>query len=78
MGISNSKDIERQERHVHRQLREDPRAKYLKKEGYSNAQLLGKFRQEYNDPNWKGGDRKDAYISRSKIEEAERMTQFSR
>ncbi|KTC86950.1 hypothetical protein [Legionella brunensis] len=76
MGISSSRSayIEKQETHVRRQLKEDPRASYLKKQGYSNAQLLGKFRQEYNNPNWRSGDRKDAYISRSKMAEAERHT----
>ncbi|STX27680.1 Uncharacterised protein [Legionella beliardensis] len=73
---SRSAEIKRQEAHVHNQLKTDPRASYLKKQGYSDAKLLCKFRQEYNNPSWRNGKQKDSYILQSKIEEAERKTHY--
>jgi hypothetical protein len=76
MGVSNSREINKQETHVHRQLAQDPRSAYLKKSGYSNAQLVSKYRQEYNDPNWKKGKEQNHYIVRKSMEDAERHTGY--
>ena len=47
MGGVDSKEIERQEKYVKQKLNNNS-SKYLKSQGYSNAQIMSVYRQEYN------------------------------
>ena len=69
MGNASSSHIQRQESVVRDKLKNDKRTTYLKQQGCTEAQILCKYRQEYNHTN--NGKNRDDFISGSKMVAAE-------